>query len=346
MTIQAHQLRENYLTLDYNASSQNLKISLEVETRVLEHKDENLLDDNKNGIISYKELKNHQDLLTNYTFKHFKLFNDKKLLSLKNAKVVFHRYQDQTYMQLTKSFTNIDLNKLHLNYDMFFEIENNHKLIIHLDENRADYVLSNKERVYNFSNYKMTEFQRLSIFTRTGIHHILDGSDHLLFILMILLPAVFKGIKISLWDIFTIVTTFSIAHSLTLMISGLGIFHPNVTFIESSIALSIFVVAFMNLLGEYNHVNKKIVFAFGLIHGFGFANVLEIANVDNTLSFIVALFGFNFGVELGQIFVILLLLPFLYFVSLTKYKLHFIKLLALITLFISGFWFLQRVGLV
>jgi len=336
-------MRENYLSIDYNDTIQELKVNLEVETRLLEN--EQLMDDSKNGIISYKELRNHQNILTNYTYRHFKLSDEKRVLPFSNAKVMFHRYQDQTYMQVTKNFQHIKLNKLHLHYDMFFELEKSDKLLIHLDKNRGDYVLSTNEREYDFSNYRMSQFQRLYIFIKTGILHILDGTDHLLFIMMILLPMLYKGISTSLWDIFKIVTTFSIAHSLTLVISSVGLLHPNTVFIESSIALSIFIVAFMNFFAQYNHVNKKIVFAFGLIHGFGFANVLEIGNVDNTLSFVVALFGFNLGVEFGQIFVIMLLLPLLYLVSMTKFTNSFIKLTALFAMIIAGFWFLQRIAI-
>ena len=337
-------MRENYLSIDYNDTTQLLQVNLEVETRLLEN--EKLMDDSKNGIISYNELRNHQDILTGYTYAHFQLFDQQRCLPFSDAKIMFHRYQDQTYMQITKTFQHIDLNNLHLHYSMFFELEKSDKLLIHLDKNRGDYVLSTNEREYDFSNYRMSQYKRLYIFIKTGIFHILDGTDHLLFIMMILLPMLYKGITSSLWDIFKIVTTFSIAHSITLIISGIGLLHPNVVFIESSIALSIFVVAFMNFFAQYNHVNKKIVFAFGLIHGFGFANVLEIGNVNETLSFVVALFGFNLGVEFGQIFVIMLLLPLLYFISLTKFTVPFIKLSAFFAMLISGFWFLERVSLV
>lgn len=343
LSLQAHKLNENYLYIDYNQTTKELNLSLEVETRLLER--ESIMDDNHNGIISYKELRHHKKYLTDYVREHFELYNDTKKLSLMNAKTEFHRYQDQTYMKLNKKFSNIDLDRPALHYTMFFELEKNHKLLIHLDENRGDYVLSNTRRDYSFSSFRMSQLERVTIFLKTGIHHILDGTDHLLFILMILMPSVIKGIRISLLDIFKIITTFSIAHSLTLFISGAGLFRPNATFIESSIALSIFIVAWMNFHADYKHVNKKIIFLFGLLHGFGFANVLEIAQVKDTLSFMVALFGFNLGVEVGQIFVILLLLPLLYFISIHAYKTSFIKLVSLAAMITSGFWFLQRVGL-
>jgi len=354
LSLEAHQLRENYLRINYDEQTKVMKLILEVETRLLERKDETFIDDNQNGIISYKELYAHKELLTSYTRKHFKLYLDGKILSLKSAKILFHRYQDQTYMQISKTFDNINLNKLELKYDMFFELEDIHKLLIHLDDERGDYILSKENKQYSFSSFKMSTYERLTIFIKNGIIHILDGYDHLLFILMILMPSLAyyhlhsnkKALKTSLIDILKVITTFSLAHSITLFISGSGLFIPSTAFIESSIALSIFAVAFMNLLSRYDHINKKMVFLFGLLHGFGFANVLEIAQVDTTMAFLTALFGFNLGVELGQIFAILLLLPFLYLISRSKYCIKSIKILSLFTMIISFYWFLQRVNLV
>ena len=352
ISLQAHQLRENYLQIHYDEKNQSMKMVLEVETRLLE--DETYFDDNKNGIISYKELYAHQPNISSYTEKHFKLFTDNKSLTFENAKILFHRYQDQTYMQVSKTFKNINLNSLELKYDMFFELEDIHKLLIHLDEERGDFILNKEKRDYSFSSFRMSIFERLSIFIKSGISHILDGYDHLLFVLMILMPALAffhlhsnkKALKSSLIDILKVITTFSIAHSITLFISGSGLWIPSTTFIESSIALSIFIVAFMNLLSRYDHINKKIVFLFGLLHGFGFANVLEIAKVDTTLAFITALFGFNLGVEFGQIFAIVLMLPLLYLLSKSRYCITSIKVLSIFTMFISAYWFLQRVSLV
>lgn len=344
LSLYAHQMRENYLKLEYDASTKTCKVLLEVETRLLE--DETLLDDNKNSIISYKELQHHKEYLFTYVQKHFFLMKDDKLLSLKGATLTFHRYKSQTYLTIEKTFNDINLDSLTLEYSLFFELEKNHKLLIHLDKTRGDYVLDTNNRHYSFSSYKMTQLQRFSIFVKTGFKHILDGIDHLLFILMILLPSIIKGIRASSLDIFKIITTFTLAHSLTLFLSASGILRPNVTFIESSIALSIFIVALLNFFGFYKHVNKKIVFTFGLLHGFGFANVLEIAGVDDTLSFLVALFGFNLGVEFGQMSVILLYLPLLYLVSVVSWRANAIKGIALLTAFVSAYWFLQRLSLV
>lgn len=349
LSLNAHQMRENYLHIKYDENLKTFEMVLEVESRLLEN--EKIIDDNHNGIISYKELKAHKSYLFSYVKEHFKLFDNAKKLSLQDASIVFHRYQDQTYMAVSKTFSHINLDTLQLRYSMFFKLEKNHKLLIHLDDNRGDFILDNTNGIYNFSSFKISFYERLKIFVQSGIFHILDGVDHLLFIFMILIPSIVllsqkkQTIKSSLINILMIVTTFSLAHSITLFISGVDLYKPSITFVESAIALSIFIVAFMNFIHRYNHVNKKIVFMFGLLHGFGFANVLEIAKIDSTMEFLTALFGFNLGVEIGQIFVILLILPFLYLLSKSRFCITTLKLLSLLAMLISAYWFFQRVGL-
>jgi len=341
--LHAHQLKENYIQFYPHDANHSISLNLEIETRVFEQQ-YSFIDDNHNEIVSYKELRNHKKFMVDYIKQHIFLSYRNMPLSLDESKITFHRYQDQTYMQFNKLFKNVELDGLAINYDMFFEFEKNHKLIIHLGENKGDFVLSNQLQHYIFSSKKMTQHQRLLTFIKEGVLHILDGVDHLLFVLMILIPTfMLNGSYIKLLKI---VTTFSVAHSLTLFISGFGIYTPNTVVVESAIALSIFIVAVFNFLKMYKHVSYTIVFGFGLMHGFGFANVLTIAQVNNTLSFLVALFGFNLGVELGQIFVIVCYLVPLYFISRLSYKSEIIKVLSFVTIGISGFWFLQRVGLV
>jgi len=182
----AHQLKENYLHLNYNQQEKKALLTLEIETRLFE--ENSSIDDNNNGIISFKELKNHKSTLLAYLYKHVNFYNNNQLLSLHDNHVTFHRYQDQTYMQVAKEFHSIDLNNLVLKYDMFFELEKGHKLLIHLDENRGDYIIDINHREYHFSSFILSNIQRVQIFIKSGIEHILDGYDHLLFILMLIIP--------------------------------------------------------------------------------------------------------------------------------------------------------------
>jgi hypothetical protein len=144
-------------------------------------------------------------------------------------------------------------------------------------------------------------------FVRLGFFHILDGIDHLLFLGCLVIP--FRKLK----QLFLIVTSFTVAHSITLIASAFNLAPSAAWFpplIETLIAMSIVYMAVENILGAKSvHQRWIITFAFGLVHGFGFSFVLH-----ETLQFagshlITSLLAFNVGVELGQILVLAILVP-------------------------------------
>ncbi len=145
-------------------------------------------------------------------------------------------------------------------------------------------------------------------FVELGFLHILDGADHLLFLLCLVIP--FRR----LGPLILLVTSFTVAHSITLIASAFG-FAPNALWfpplVETLIAISILYMALENIVGSNLERRWMITFAFGLIHGFAFSFVLR-----ETLQFagshlLTALLGFNVGIELGQLLVIVVLVPML-----------------------------------
>jgi hypothetical protein len=144
-------------------------------------------------------------------------------------------------------------------------------------------------------------------FVKLGFEHILDGTDHLLFVFCLVLP--FRRFR----ELVLIVTAFTVAHSVTLAAAAFGYGPDGFWFpplIETLIAVSILYMALENIVG-IQAVRRRwiITFCFGLVHGFGFSFALK-----RTLQFagshlITSLFSFNLGVELGQILVVSLLIP-------------------------------------
>jgi len=145
-------------------------------------------------------------------------------------------------------------------------------------------------------------------FVRLGFWHILGGADHLLFILCLVLP--FRRII----PLVAIVTSFTVAHSITLGASALG-FAPSALWfpplIEALIALSIVLMAFGNIVGARLERRWLVAFAFGLVHGFGFSFLLRDSLQFAGSHLMVSLFAFNVGVELGQILVLAVAVPLL-----------------------------------
>jgi hypothetical protein len=139
----------------------------------------------------------------------------------------------------------------------------------------------------------------MKTFIPSGTHHILIGPDHILFLVGLLLLG---GTWMSLVKI---VTAFTLGHSVTLSLAALNVLSPPASIIEPAIALSIVFVGADNLVrGDGRDLRAWVALAFGLVHGFGFANVLrEFGLPREALGW--SLFSFNLGVEIGQLAVVL-----------------------------------------
>jgi hydrogenase/urease accessory protein HupE len=178
-------------------------------------------------------------------------------------------------------------------------------------------------------------------FLPAGIHHILIGPDHLLFLIGLLL------LGGTLTRLLLIVTGFTLAHSITLSLAALGLVSPPASIIEPAIALSIISVGVDNLLVRSGRdVRPWIAFAFGLVHGFGFANVLrEMELPSRALGW--SLFSFNVGVEIGQLLVVVLAATALQ--ALRRWSPGVSRRVALAgsvaVIIAGGFWFVERVFL-
>lgn len=159
----------------------------------------------------------------------------------------------------------------------------------------------NHQQIDYFSGTKQGTLAVIGTFTRAGVHHILIGPDHLLFLLGLLL------LGGSIGRLALMVTGFTIAHSLTLTVAALNVLTPPARLIEPAIALSIVYVGADNLLVSARPASRDLrpwmAFGFGFIHGFGFANVLREMDLPRrALGW--SLFSFNLGVEIGQLLVV------------------------------------------
>jgi hydrogenase/urease accessory protein HupE len=176
-------------------------------------------------------------------------------------------------------------------------------------------------------------------FLPSGVHHILIGPDHLLFLVgLLLLGGTFRQLVI-------VVTAFTIAHSITLSLAALRIFMPPAGLIEPAIALSVMYVGADNLLIRGGRdLRGWIAFGFGLIHGFGFANVLRDMDLPSrALGW--TLFSFNLGVEIGQLLVVIIVASALAWIrsrsEIAGRRLAFAG--SVVVIAAGAFWFVQRV---
>ena len=150
--------------------------------------------------------------------------------------------------------------------------------------------------------------QAFYLFAREGFFHILDGIDHLLFLLCLVIP--YRRLK----PLVIVITSFTVAHSVTLIASAFGMAPDSLWFpplIETLIAISIVYMAFENIVGPKLQRRWIVTFAFGLIHGFGFSFLLRERLQFAGDHLVASLLAFNVGVEIGQLVVLLVTIPIL-----------------------------------
>ena len=179
----------------------------------------------------------------------------------------------------------------------------------------------------------------LGTFIPSGIHHIMIGPDHILFLVGLLLLG---GTWLTL---LRIVTAFTIGHSITLSLAALNVLSPPATIIEPAIALSIVFVGADNLVrGEGRDLRAWVALVFGLVHGFGFANVLrEFGLPREALGW--SLFSFNFGVEVGQVAIVLVVASLLAAVRKRSAQMGARVAMAgsVVVIAAGAYWFVERV---
>jgi hypothetical protein len=179
------------------------------------------------------------------------------------------------------------------------------------------------------------------------------GIDHILFLTALILPSAMRRkekhwepvteFRTAIMNVVKIVTLFTISHSVTLGIAALGIFNLSSRLVEPIIAISIIVAALDIIFPIFKGKIGWVVFIFGLFHGFGFASVLVDRGVLGE-HMALSLFGFNLGVEIGQVVVIGIIFPLIYFFrQYAFYPKIIMRYGAATMIFAAAFWSFERV---
>ncbi len=197
--------------------------------------------------------------------------------------------------------------------------------------------------------------ETLREFVSEGIWHIWLGFDHILFLLSLLLPAVLLGaagakpdgpgassLRTTTLDVLKTVTAFTLAHSITLTLAVLDVVALPSRLVESGIALTVVLASLNNLRPVLRERRWAAAFLFGLIHGFGFAAALkDLGLAAGALA--LSLFGFNLGVELGQLAIVAVFVPLAYLARDTRlYRVGVLRGGSLAVALLASIWFVER----
>ncbi|HEB73299.1 MAG TPA: HupE/UreJ family protein [Nitrospirae bacterium] len=237
------------------------------------------------------------------------------------------------------------INDLRLSSALFYDIDQKHIQFFRLAgysnprEPISETILTQSNHLFKTSDVRSSVF---SIFSKVysyfqlGVQHILGGYDHILFLLCVILfaPSLIETIKI--------VTSFTVAHSVTLGLAYMGVISLSTNIVEPLIALTIVYVAFENYFSK-SIPGKRwlLVLFFGLIHGLGFVDVLKGVTVSKN-ELLLALFSFNAGIEAGQVIIVVFFFAILTYLRRYSWTPVFLRWSS-VTMGLTGMiWFLQR----
>ncbi|HET9204613.1 MAG TPA: HupE/UreJ family protein [Burkholderiaceae bacterium] len=339
------------------------------------------LDADGDGAITWGEVRaKHADIAA-YAGARLALSAGEQACRLSVGAQMLENHTDGTYSVLPLAIgCGASATQLTVGYTLFADVDPQHRGLLNLRAQGVSRtaVLDPQAPPQRFDLTKANRWSQFADYLREGVWHIWIGFDHILFLLSLLLPAVLiaaprsgtdparpprrsskvaephlldwraahwqpvDDFRTAFWDVFRIVTSFTVAHSITLSLAALHVISLPSRLVEAAIAASVVLAALNNLKPLVQSRRWVVAFGFGLIHGFGFATVLAELGLPGD-ALVLALVGFNLGVELGQLAIVVLFLPLAY--SLRRSKLYRRTLMvggSLLIALIAAVWFIER----
>ena len=352
----------------HKPSDSHLTLAIEGDTRVAAHWDIAIrdleqvigLDSNGDARITWGEVKQHRQAIYAHAFSHLKIHGEDKQCQLEQGDLKINRHVDGQYAALLFDAICSQTNNITVTYNLLFDIDPTHRglLQVRRGELVSTHILSpdSPEVTTSAAASPSSAWRNLTEFVGHGIWHIWIGLDHLLFLACLLLPSVMRK-QTAEWigvdnfsdafkSLLIIVTAFTVAHSITLSIAVLGLLTLPGKLVESGIAASIILVAVFNLTpslrSRWRHDRWLLAFAFGLLHGFGFAGVLSDLQLPPG-ALATSLAGFNIGVELGQLAIIAVAFPVAFYLRNTRfYSTAILGASSVFIIMISSWWVYER----
>ena len=332
----AHKPSDSYLTLSVPASGTVLEGRWDIALRDLDFVLE--LDENHDGAITWGELKAARARVAAYAFSHLGLEavgrGDRGACAPELTQLLVEEHVDGHYAVLRfRADCRLDPGELAVHYSLLFEVDPTHRGLLEVSAGGHEQaqVLSRESPLVSLNLASPGRWQQFRAFLGEGIWHIWKGYDHILFLLTLLFPAVVlrgrrgwearESLRDAALDVLKVVTAFTLAHSLTLSLAVLGVVHLPARWVESAIAVTVLLGALNNLRPVIVDRRWAVAFAFGLVHGFGFASVLTDLGLRGP-NLALALVGFNCGVETGQMAMVLAILPLAFLLRRTRLYRH------------------------
>ncbi|MES3001770.1 MAG: HupE/UreJ family protein [Pseudomonadota bacterium] len=350
----AHKPSDSYLTV--RAEEERVVIRWDIALRDLDYVLQ--LDRDGNGDLTWGEVKQRANDITRYATEHLVLTGGNAACAISSGgDMQLDHHSDGTYAVLTLAAPCPGLrNGLKMRYSLLFDVDPTHRGLVQWiapgSASAQPLVFSTDSAEQSMQLKAPSAIETLKQYVVEGIWHIWMGYDHILFLLSLLLPAVLirmaakwapaPSLKKSLLEVLKVVTAFTLAHSITLSLAVLGFVSLPSRFVESTIAASVVFAALNNLRGSIEKKRWVMAFVFGLIHGFGFASALaDLGLPQGALA--LALVGFNLGVEIGQMAIVVAFVPIAFALRGTAfYRKGLMPIGSILIAIVAMYWFIQR----
>ena len=346
-TASAHVASNSFLTInvsDGRPSHQPTRVDGQIELAVRDAELAVGLDTDSDGQVTWAEVEAHRTEVVSYVDSTLALSLAGMPCHLAYSSLQVNDRVDGTYLWLPFSGacearppgaagTGSSRAALSIDYRLMQDLDPSHRGLLSLSAGSRTQtgVLTPGKGHQVFTLDRPSWLSAFAGYLRVGVWHIWSGIDHLLFLLSLLLPAVLRRhngqwaavplARPAFVNILKVVTAFTVAHSITLSLAALDVVYLPSRLTESIIAASIVVAALNNLVPRVTEHRWRIAFAFGLLHGFGFASVLTEMGLPPGAR-LLSLVAFNLGVEAGQLAVVLAVMPLAFSIRATRFYRH------------------------
>ena len=352
----AHKPSDSYLTVRATSTSANLSIRWDIALRDLDYVLQ--LNSAGNGELTWGEVRRREGEISKLALARLSFTaagTDCPIVA--TSPMTLDKHSDGTYavLSLSAQCTSLDA-PLKARYSMLFDVDPSHRGLVQwvapgVDTAQA-LVFGTESAEQVLALQPGGVWKTLNQYLKDGIFHIWAGYDHILFLLALLLPAVLirqdgkwqpaPRLGGAFKEVVKVVTAFTLAHSITLSLASLQIISLPSRWVESLIAASVIFAALNNLRATVEGRRWVMAFVFGLIHGFGFASVLTDLGLPQG-ALVLALVGFNAGVEVGQLTIVAVFLPLAFWLRATRfYRVGVLIGGSLLVALLASWWLVQR----
>ncbi|MBV9545009.1 MAG: HupE/UreJ family protein, partial [Chloroflexi bacterium] len=278
------------------------------------------VDSNNDGRVTWGELRHAAPALAQYVQEHFRLSAGSSACNVQAGALQVNRRVDGPYAWLElEARCPREVRDITLAYDLLRDVDPSHRGLLTLTSGTTvQTAVLGAVGPVTLEIGRTSRGRAIREYFQEGVWHIWRGYDHLLFLVSLLLPAVLLR-RQKRWEavdaaypaflsILKVVTAFTLAHSVTLSLAAFGVVRLPSRLTESVIAASIVLAALNNIVPVVTDARARIAFGFGLLHGFGFASVLGEMGLSRDAR-LLSLVAFNGGIEVGQLAVVISLMP-------------------------------------